>query len=132
MTDAHTRRVPRMIEPAQSVEQYAPPRARKISEAAAAAAQHVIDLEAANAELTGQVAQTKNLLQLAEERNAVLAAELLKVKLEGEYHQQRCIEIETKLRTAGAIILDCLKVTPHRSADTVAAVANVLPEASMQ
>lgn len=95
------------------VETFRPPTARH-AEAAAKAAQHVYDLEADLALAQGQVAQLKNLLQLEEERNKVLTADLKSAQLDRDYYQKRNTEIMTKLTIAGSLVLDAMKEPPER------------------
>lgn len=92
---------------------YRPPQVRR-SEEAARAAQHVLDLENDLSHLTTQLGQLKNMLQLEEERNKVLTADLKSAQLDRDYYQKRATEIMTKLTIAGSIILDAMKEPVER------------------
>jgi hypothetical protein len=85
------------------------PTTKQMSDIAARAAQHVFDLEEANERLVRELAETKNHFHLSEERNKELSADLRSVRLEMEFYQRRFIEVQTKLKTAGSIILDAMK-----------------------
>lgn len=104
---------PRPVPIEHPPEAFRPPVAR-LSEAAARAAQNVLDLETDLAQAVKDVAQLKNLLQLEEERNKVLSSDLKSAQLDRDFYQRRNVEIMTKLTVAGSIVLDAMKEPPDR------------------
>ena len=119
----------------REVARYAPTtsRAMRMSEEAARAAQHVLDIETALGEAENELADVRARLAAGNEANQRLLsdiermrnlheAEVSRLKLDRDRSQRRCVEIETKLRTAGAIVLDALKDSDaHAAAETAEA-----------
>lgn len=100
------------------------PRPRTLGARAAETQQQVDDLEAANAQLTRELQDTKNKLQLSEERCAVAQTDALKAKIEAERDNERIIEVETLLDSAATLLLKCMELRRRRKESAATAAAH--------
>ena len=81
---------------------------RQLSEAAALAAQHVIDLETNIATLQGQCSEWRHRAERAEATCENLHEEITDLKFERDRYQRHAIELITKLRMSATIIMDAM------------------------
>src|SRR5262245_20952646 len=82
---------------------------RQLSEQAAAAAQHVFDLETEIDHLKNDRDQWRNRAERAEAACQNLHDDLTQVKAERDTYQAHAIEILTKLQVSGKIILEAMQ-----------------------
>ena len=81
---------------------------RQLSEAAALAAQHVIDLEQEIERLRADCSEWRHRAERAEATCANLHDEITDLKFERDRYQRHAIELITKLRMSATIIMDAM------------------------
>lgn len=84
------------------------PRSRRISEAAAGAAQYVIDLEARVAELTEAMGFERNRNSLLDETNKILHEQIAALEQENRRLRESNARTRTKLQISGKLVLEAL------------------------
>lgn len=94
------------------------PNVRKMSDAAALAAQHVIDLETTVADMRALLNGYEGRMTAADKINEELSIRITVLEKELDYYKNRCTQIETQLRTSANIILDALR-DPLKSDATI-------------
>ena len=81
---------------------------RQLSEAAALAAQHVIDLEQEIERLRAECSEWRHRAERAEATCENLHEEITDLKYERDRYQRHAIELITKLRMSATIIMDAM------------------------
>ena len=84
------------------------PRQRRISEAAAGAAQYVIDLEGEVSRLKEELGFERNRNSLLNETNKILHEQVMQLELENRKIRDSRGRCRTKLQVSGQIVLDAL------------------------
>jgi chromosome segregation ATPase len=84
----------------------------RLADKAVAFGQHIVSLEEALAEAQQQINDLERRARLAEDRVEALGKETRQLKHERDDFQRRWLTTQTKLQTAGSIILDAISETP--------------------
>lgn len=85
------------------------PKQRQLSDAAAQAAQNMIDLQIEVEQLKAEGNHLRSHIEVIEETNSILVAELEVLKKNNKSLERENIVIHTRLRTAADIIVDIMK-----------------------
>jgi predicted RNase H-like nuclease (RuvC/YqgF family) len=103
---AHPER--QVLPPTLSPEQYAP-RHRRLAQAAADAAQHVIDLENTVEQLNKDRDELSIQLSVVERENHRLKDELARVATDRDLHRDRVAEIETQFEDVASLLVKVIE-----------------------